>query len=92
MQVHLKEKHLQEFTNFIQIDLPKITPLAAGVAMVNRFISFDAEDSTSISEHQQHIDELMDMLGFDESEDEDPEDEPNESEKPIPVSDFLKAK
>lgn len=98
MQVHLKEKHLQEFTNFIQIDLPKITPLAAGVAMVNRFISFDAEDSTSISEHQQHIDELMDMLGFDESEDEEAEyDEKMESiieeeETPIPVSDFLRSK
>jgi len=87
MQVHLKEKHMQEFTNFLQIDLPKITPLAAGVAMVNRFITFAPDDSTSIAEHQEHIDELMDMLGFDETDDED-----DEEPKPIPVKDFLGVK
>lgn len=87
MQVHLKEKHMQELTNFLQIDLPKITPLAAVVAMVNRFITFAPDDSTSISEHQEHIDELMDMLGFDETDDED-----DEEPKPIPVKDFLGVK
>ncbi len=90
MQVHLKEKHMQEFTNFLQIDLPKITPLAAGVAMVNRFITFAPDDSISIREHQDHIDELMDMLGFDETDDED--DEEPEEPKPIPVKDFLGVK
>lgn len=100
MQVHLKEKHMQEFTNFLQIDLPKITPLAAGVAMVNRFITFAPDDSISISEHQEHIDELMDMLGFDEEEDEDDDSESDsnnyekvlEETKPIPVKDFLGVK
>jgi hypothetical protein len=100
MQVHLKEKHMQEFTNFLQIDLPKITPLAAGVAMVNRFITFAPDDSISIAEHQEHIDELMDMLGFDEEGDEDDDSETDsnnyekvlEETKPIPVKDFLGVK
>ena len=91
MQVHLKEKHMQEFTNFLQIDLPKITPLAAGVAMVNRFITFAPDDSVSVAEHQEHIDELMDMLGFDESED-DEDGEDSEEPGPIPVKDFLGVK
>ena len=80
LQVHLREKHRLEFENFITINAAQIQTLALGIALTNKFVTFDPLDSTSKDEYDGHVVRLMELMGFDLSEA--PEDGEDEIELP----------
>ncbi len=81
MQAHLRKEHNTEFTNFVSNDLGKITMLASGIAMVNKFVEYDPLDTISIGEHNGNIEQLMDLMGFDEAGEDDIEYLPSVAEE-----------
>lgn len=74
LQKHIITEHMDQWQKF-ERELGQLTTIAAGVASVNRFIEYEEDDLTSIEEHEQNCSKLMELLGFEEEEAEEPEEE-----------------
>lgn len=82
LQKHIITEHMDLWQKF-ERELGQLTTLAAGVASVNRFIEYEEDDLTSIDEHEQNCSKLMELLGFEEDEETEEEDD-NPSDSSVP--------